>query len=359
MEAGGADTGFDYDWLVIGSGFGGSVSALRLAEKGYSVAVLECGRRFRDEDYAESAWNLRRYFWMPRIGLRGIFRLTVFKDVFIASGNGVGGGSLGYANTLYRARPAFFSDRQWDGLAEWEAELRPHYETAERMLGVVDYEGIGPADALLREYGEEIGVGETFKNTRVGVFFGPAGKEVDDPYLRRRGSEAQRLHALRQLHDRLPPRRQEHPRQELPLVRGEARRRGDPRAPGDRDPPARAPAMARTATRSRPSTPAPGSASAAAASGRGASSSPPARSAPTSCSRTASTRARSSASPTGSARSSAPTPSRSRRSPRPTTSATSRTRWRSPRASTPTPTPTSRSSPTGAAATRCRACSRR
>src|SRR5688572_25053891 len=178
-----SEGGHDFDWVVIGSGFGGSVSALRLAEKGYSVAVLECGRRFRDEDYAESAWNLRRYFWMPRIGLRGIFRLTVFKDVFIASGNGVGGGSLGYANTLYRARPAFFGDRQWDGLAEWEEELRPHYETAERMLGVVDYEGIGPADALLREYGEELGVGETFKNTRVGVFFGPAGKEVDDPFF--------------------------------------------------------------------------------------------------------------------------------------------------------------------------------
>jgi cholesterol oxidase len=183
MEAAAADNGFDYDWLVIGSGFGGSVSALRLAEKGYSVAVLESGRRFRDSDYAESAWNLRRYFWMPRLGLRGIFRLTVFKDVFIASGNGVGGGSLGYANTLYRARPAFFGDPQWDGLAEWDAELQPHYDTAERMLGVVDYEGIGPADALLREYGEEIGVGDTFKNTRVGVFFGPAGEEVDDPYF--------------------------------------------------------------------------------------------------------------------------------------------------------------------------------
>ena len=90
---------------MIGSGFGGSVSALRLAEKGYRVAVLECGRRYRDEDFAESTWNLRRYFWMPKIGLRGIFRMTVFKDVFIVSGSGVGGGSLGYANTLYRARP--------------------------------------------------------------------------------------------------------------------------------------------------------------------------------------------------------------------------------------------------------------
>ena len=174
---------FDYDWIVIGSGFGGSVSALRLAEKGYRVAVLECGRRFRDEDFAESAWNLRRYFWMPKLGLRGVFRMTIFKDVFIVSGSGVGGGSLGYANTLYRARPAFFQDPQWAGLADWDAELRPHYETAERMLGVAEYEGTGPADELLREYGKEIGVGDTFKPTRIGAFFGEPGVEVDDPYF--------------------------------------------------------------------------------------------------------------------------------------------------------------------------------
>jgi cholesterol oxidase len=174
---------YDYDWLVIGSGFGGSVSALRLAEKGYRVGVLECGRRFRDPDFARSAWNLRRYVWMPRLGMRGIFRMTLFKDVFIVSGSGVGGGSLGYANTLYRARPGFFGDPQWDDLAEWERELAPHYETAERMLGVAEYEGVTPADELLREYGEEIGVGDTFKPTRVGVFFGEPGAEVPDPYF--------------------------------------------------------------------------------------------------------------------------------------------------------------------------------
>jgi cholesterol oxidase len=173
----------DYDWIVIGSGFGGSVSALRLAENGYRVGVLECGRRYRDPDFARSAWNLRRYFWMPRLGLRGIFRMTAFKDLFIVSGSGVGGGSLGYANTLYRARPAFFTDPQWAGLADWEAELVPYYETAERMLGVTTYEGTGPADELLREYGEQLGVANTFKPTRVGAFFGEPGVEVDDPYF--------------------------------------------------------------------------------------------------------------------------------------------------------------------------------
>jgi cholesterol oxidase len=173
----------DYDWIVIGSGFGGSVSALRLAEKGYSVCMLECGRRFADRDFAKSAWNLRRYFWSPRLGMRGVLRLTFFKDVFVASGSGVGGGSLGYANTLYRARPAFFRDPQWSELADWESELLPHYDVAERMLGVTDYEGIGPADELLREYGDEIGVGDTFANTRVGVFFDQPGEEVADPFF--------------------------------------------------------------------------------------------------------------------------------------------------------------------------------
>ena len=176
-------TDFDFDWIVIGSGFGGSVSALRLAEKGYRIAILECGRRYRDEDFAKTAWNLRRYFWMPRIGLRGIFRMTAFKDLFIVSGSGVGGGSLGYANTLYRARPAFFQDPQWGDLEDWESELTPHYDTAERMLGVTTYGDTGPADRLLREYGEEIGVGDTFKPTRVGAFFGEPGVEVDDPYF--------------------------------------------------------------------------------------------------------------------------------------------------------------------------------
>jgi cholesterol oxidase len=178
----------DYDWVVVGSGFGGSVSALRLAEKGYSVRVLECGSRFEDDDFAASTLREpRRYFWWPKWGMRGVLRMTFFKDVFVVSGSGVGGGSLGYANTLYRARPSFFEDSQWAGLGNWDLELAPHYDTAERMLGVVEYEGMGPADVLLKEYAEEIGVGETFTNTKVGVFFDQPGVEVDDPFFEGEG----------------------------------------------------------------------------------------------------------------------------------------------------------------------------
>lgn len=182
-------TAYDYDWIIIGSGFGGSVSALRLAEKGYRVAVLECGRRFRDEDFAKTTWQLSRYYWMPRLGLKGILRLTPFKDVFIASGCGVGGGSLGYANTLYRARPAFFRDPQWSALGNWEEVLAPHYETAEKMLGVatVDFEADG--DRILCELGEHLGAGNSYTHTRVGVFFGESGKTIPDPYFGGKGPE--------------------------------------------------------------------------------------------------------------------------------------------------------------------------
>ena len=173
----------DYDWLVIGSGFGGSVSALRLREKGYSVGVLECGRRFADDELPRSTWDVRRYFWAPRLGMRGIFRLTIFKDVTIASGAGVGGGSLGYANTLYRARRRFYEDPQWAGLADWESVLAPHYDEAERMLGVIAYDEDDHADDLLREYAREIGVEDTYAKTRVGVFLGDRGRTVPDPYF--------------------------------------------------------------------------------------------------------------------------------------------------------------------------------
>jgi cholesterol oxidase len=174
---------FDYDWLVIGSGFGGSVSALRLSEKGHSVGVLECGRRFADDELPSSTADLKRYFWNPMLGMKGIFRLTTFRDVSVVSGCGVGGGSLGYANTLYVPPKQFFEDRQWSGMEDWESALAPHYAEAQRMLGVVQNPHDDPADQLLRELGEELGVADTYKKTPVGVFFGEPGKTVSDPFF--------------------------------------------------------------------------------------------------------------------------------------------------------------------------------
>jgi choline dehydrogenase-like flavoprotein len=143
----------EHDWLVIGSGFGGSVAALRLAEKGHRVGVLECGRRFADHELPRSTWDLRRYFWAPKLGFKGIFRLTIFRDVAIVSGSGVGGGSLGYGNTLYRAPERFYDDPQWAGLNDWNSALAPHFDIAEAMLGVVTVDADDPADLLLREFG--------------------------------------------------------------------------------------------------------------------------------------------------------------------------------------------------------------
>ena len=189
-----AENNFDYDWLVVGSGFGGSVSALRLAEKGYSVGVLECGRRFADNEFPKNTADLKRYFWNPRLGMKGIFRLTTFKDVSVVSGCGVGGGSLGYANTLYVPPRQFFEDRQWAGMGDWESALAPHYAEAQRMLGVIENPHEDPADQLLRELGEELGVGESYKRTPVGIYFGEAGRKVADPFFDGEGPDRTGCH---------------------------------------------------------------------------------------------------------------------------------------------------------------------
>ncbi len=174
---------YDYDVVVVGSGFGGSVTALRLAEKGYRVHVIESGRRFADEDFAKTSWDLRRYLWAPRLKCFGVQRIHRLPDVMILAGAGVGGGSLNYANTLYVPPAAFFQDPQWADIADWQAELAPHYETASRMLGVVTNPCDGPVEQIMRQTADDLGVGDTFRKTPVGVFFGKPGERVADPYF--------------------------------------------------------------------------------------------------------------------------------------------------------------------------------
>ncbi|HYB36089.1 MAG TPA: GMC family oxidoreductase, partial [Mycobacterium sp.] len=178
----------DYDVLVIGSGFGGSVSALRLTEKGYRVGVLEAGRRFSDEDFAKTSWQLRKFLWAPKLGCYGIQRIHFLRNVMILAGAGVGGGSLVYANTLYVPPEPFFADKQWSHITDWRAELMPHYAQAQRMLGVVRNPTFTDADRVLKDVADEMGFGDTWVPTPVGVFFGPdgtktPGKTVPDPYF--------------------------------------------------------------------------------------------------------------------------------------------------------------------------------
>jgi cholesterol oxidase len=175
-----------YDVLVIGSGFGGSVSALRLTEKGYRVGVLEAGARFRDEDFADTSWDLKNFLFRPELGCYGIQRIDMVKDCLILAGAGVGGGSLVYANTLYEPLDAFYRDPSWSHITDWKAELAPYYDQAKRMLGVVEYAVRTPSDEVMEKVASDMGVGETFHPTPVGVFFGgpePAGTEVEDPYF--------------------------------------------------------------------------------------------------------------------------------------------------------------------------------
>ncbi len=173
-----------YDVLVVGSGFGGSVTALRLTEKGYRVGVLEAGRRFRDEDFAVTSWRVHKFLFAPRLGLYGIQRIHLLPDAVVLCGAGVGGGSLVYANTLYVPPKEFFEDPQWAGIADWERELSPFYDQARRMLGVTQVPHRSPLDDVFAEVAEDMGVGHTFALTPVGVFFGEeAGKTVPDPFF--------------------------------------------------------------------------------------------------------------------------------------------------------------------------------
>ncbi|MBK5307802.1 MAG: GMC family oxidoreductase [Frankiaceae bacterium] len=177
-----------YDVLVIGSGFGGSVSALRLVEKGYSVGVLEAGRRYADEDLPKTSWDVRKFLWAPRLGCKGIQRISKVGKVLVLAGAGVGGGSLNYANTLYQPSGPFYTDKQWGSITDWKAELDPWYDQARRMLGVVQNPTVTPSDEVMRSVAEDMGVGHTFTLTPVGVFFGRDGQQepgvtVPDPFF--------------------------------------------------------------------------------------------------------------------------------------------------------------------------------
>jgi cholesterol oxidase len=182
-----SDSAYDFDVLVVGSGFGGSVTALRLTEKGYRVGVIEAGARFEDQDFASGTFDLKKYLWAPALGMYGIQRIDAVRDTMIVAGAGVGGGSLVYANTLYEPMAPFFRDPQWAHITDWKDELTPYYDQAKRMLGVVENPVNTPADDVMRGVAEEMGVGETFHPTPVGVFFGgpeaSAGERVEDPYF--------------------------------------------------------------------------------------------------------------------------------------------------------------------------------
>ncbi|WP_324616578.1 GMC family oxidoreductase [Streptomyces sp. NRRL B-3229] len=184
----------DYDVIVVGSGFGGSVAALRLTEKGYRVAVLEAGRRYTVADLPKNSWDISRFVWAPALGLYGIQRIHPLRNVLVLAGAGVGGGSLNYANTLYVPPKPFFDDPQWAHITDWHEELAPYYDQAQRMLGVRLNPTLTPADEHLKAAAEKMGVGHTFRLTPVGVFFGDSqdadgtcrakpGAEVADPYF--------------------------------------------------------------------------------------------------------------------------------------------------------------------------------
>jgi cholesterol oxidase len=174
----------DFDVIVIGSGFGGSVAALRLTEKNYRVAVLEAGKRFSDKDFPKTSWRINKFLFFPKLGLKGIQRIHALPDVLVLAGAGVGGGSLVYANTLYKPPSSYFEDKQWRHITDWNEELSPWYDQASRMLGVAQNPHMSPSDEAMKEVADQMGVGHTFKLAPLGVYFGDgAGKKSADPFF--------------------------------------------------------------------------------------------------------------------------------------------------------------------------------
>jgi cholesterol oxidase len=179
----------DHDYVIVGSGFGGSVCALRLVEKGYRVLLLEKGRRFAPDEFPKTNWELRRWMWMPDLGMRGIFKMSFFPHLTVVHGVGYGGGSLVYANTLPVPKDHFFTGGTWSDLADWRSELAEHYRTAKRMLGATRNPNITYVDEVIREIASDIGRPDDFHPTDVGVYFGEPGKTVSDPFFGGEGPE--------------------------------------------------------------------------------------------------------------------------------------------------------------------------
>ena len=178
-----------YDFIIIGSGFGGSVSAMRLAQKGYKVAILEMGREWKNKDFTKTNWDLKNYLWFPLLKFFGIQKITFLKKVMVLHGIGVGGGSLVYANTLLKAKDKIFDHELWPSEVNWSEEMKIHYSLAEKMLGVTTNNVMMEGENLLKKCGEELGIAETFHPTEVGIYFGESKVVKADPYFSGAGPE--------------------------------------------------------------------------------------------------------------------------------------------------------------------------
>lgn len=178
-----------YDYIIVGSGFGGSVSALRLAQKGYTVLVVEKGKWYKANDFPKTNWNFRKWLWMPYLRFFGIMKLSIFRHIAILSGTGVGGGSLVYANTLPTPKTAFFNSGSWKDLNDWENELKPYYDEALRMLGATKNPKLFDGDLGLKKVAEDLDILKKFDATRVAVFFGTPNQTQKDPYFNGEGPD--------------------------------------------------------------------------------------------------------------------------------------------------------------------------
>ena len=210
-----------FDYVIIGSGFGGSVSAMRLTQKGYRVLILERGKRFEDHDFPKSNWNIWKYLWLPALRCFGDFEMTFMNGLLALHGSGVGGGSLMYANVLMEPDEGSFNAPAWKNLIDWKKELIPHYAEARKMLGVTRNPRLFYSDDRLKEVADDLGQGNSYQATDVGVFFGKPNQEgqtIPDPYFGGEGTRSIWMQLLRWLHGRLSLQCQEHTGQKLSVL---------------------------------------------------------------------------------------------------------------------------------------------